>query len=128
MAKYGNSHYMELSRCIFTDDYKHLSQGAKWLFVVLNELEQRYTTGREGGEDFFFRSDLELAADAGISITTLKRYKAELRKTDLIQVWQMHWVDKKTGKKSEKKGNGLSHFEIAKAQIYTTAQKPICEP
>lgn len=103
MAKYGNSHYLQLSRDLFSDEYKHLSMGAKWLFVVLNELEQRYTTGREGGEDFFFRSDAELAADAGISITTLKRYKAELRKTGLIRVWQMHWIDRKTGKKSEKK-------------------------
>ena len=103
MAKYGNSHYLQLSRAIFTDEYAHLSIGAKWLFVVLNELEQRYTTGREGGEDFFFRSDLELAADAGISITTLKRHKAELKKSGLVKIWQAHFVDRKTGKKSEKK-------------------------
>ncbi len=103
MAKYGNTHYLQLSRIIFTDEYKNLSNGAKWLFVVLNELEQRFTTGREDGEDFFFRSDADLAEDAGMSITTLKRYKAELRKTSLVKLYQMHWVDKKTGKKSEKK-------------------------
>lgn len=103
MAKYGNTHYLQLSRAIFTDEYKHLSNGAKWLFVVLNELEQRYTTGREGGEDFFFRSDLELSADAGISITTLKRHKAELKKSGLVHIWQAHFVDRQTGKKSEKK-------------------------
>lgn len=103
MAKHGNGFFLELSREIFTEKYKDLSTGAKWLFVVLNELEQRYTTGRTDGEDFFFRSDKELAADAGISLTTLKRYKAELKKTDLIKTWGMHWKDPQTGKLSEKK-------------------------
>ena len=41
--KHGNKFYLELTREIFTDEYKDLSVGAKWLFVVLNELEQRYT-------------------------------------------------------------------------------------
>ena len=49
--KHGNSNYLQLSRSIFTEKYKTLSINAKWLFVVLNELEQRYT-GDE--KDFFF--------------------------------------------------------------------------
>lgn len=102
MAKYNNRFFMQLSRYIFTDEYKDLSQGAKWLYVVLNELEQRYTSGTVDGEDFFYRSDADLAADAGFSESTLKRYKAELKQTDLVQVWRTRWVDKTTGKKSEK--------------------------
>ena len=38
--KHGNSNYLQLSRSIFTEKYKTLSNNAKWLFVVLNELEQ----------------------------------------------------------------------------------------
>lgn len=96
--KYGNEFFLELSRHLFTDKYKHLSQNAKWLFVVLNELEQRFTGTKE---DFFTRSDAQLAKDAGMSIATLKRAKAELKETDLIQTWKCHWVYKETGKKSE---------------------------
>ena len=33
--KYNNKHYIQLSRDIFTDEYKTLSVNAKWLFVVL---------------------------------------------------------------------------------------------
>lgn len=97
--KHGNTYYLELSRVIFTEEYRELSNGAKWLFVVLNELEQRYT-GK--GCDFFYRTDAELAADANISLATLKRYKAELRNSDLIQVWSGHFVFA-DGRKSEKK-------------------------
>lgn len=56
--KHGNSNYLQLSRSIFTEKYKTLSINAKWLFVVLNELEQRYT-GDE--KDYFFRTNEELA-------------------------------------------------------------------
>ena len=103
MAKYGNTHYLQLSRDLFTDEYDYLSNGAKWLFVVLNELEQRYTTGKKDGQDFFFRSDAELAADAGMGITTLKRHKAELKGSGLVEISKIHFVDSRTHKKSEKK-------------------------
>ena len=102
MAKYGNTEYMQLTRSI-VNEYDNLSNGAKWLFVVLNELEHRFTTGREGGQDFFFRTNAALAKDARVSETTLKRQKAELKKSGLVQIWQMHWTDPKTGKKSEEK-------------------------
>lgn len=91
---------MQLSREIFSEKYSDLSVYAKWLFVALNENEQKFTGDHE---DFFFRSDIELARDAGMSIATLKRAKAELLKhTDLVQSWQTHFVDKKTGIQSEK--------------------------
>lgn len=95
--KHGNEFYMELSRELFQEPYKNLSMNAKWLFVVLNELEQQFT-GKT--EDFFTRSDSQLAEDMGVSIATLKRAKAELVKTDLIKIWKCHFKYK-NGKKSE---------------------------
>lgn len=86
--KYGNTYFLQLSREIFTEKYSHLSIGAKWLFVVLNELEQRYT-GKDN--DFFFRTDKELAKDAEISLSTLKRYKSELRESNLVEMWNAHF-------------------------------------
>lgn len=97
--KHNNIFYMQVSREIFTEKYKDLSVNAKWLFVVLNELEQRYTGEHE---DFFFRSNADLANDCGFSLATLKRAKAELVKTDLIQTWQAHFIDRESKQKSEK--------------------------
>lgn len=98
--KYGNDFYLQLSRHLFADKYKTLSINAKWLYVVLNELEQRYTGS---DKDWFFRTDAELAEDAGMSEKTLKRAKAELKETGLVKISLAHWVDKETGKKSKKK-------------------------
>ena len=98
--KYGNDYYLQLSRHLFADKYKNMSINAKWLYVVLNELEQRFT-GKD--KDWFFRTDEELAKDAGMSEKTLKRAKAELRETGLIEVSLAHYIDKETGKKSKKK-------------------------
>lgn len=97
--KHGNTFYLELTRELFTEEYSTLSIGAKWLFVVLNELEQRYT-GKEC--DFFYRTDAELSEDANISLATLKRYKAELRDSGLVKMWNGHFKYP-DGKKSEKK-------------------------
>lgn len=96
--KHGNKNYMQLSGLIFTDPYKDLSINAKWLFVVLNELEQRYTSAES---DYFFRSNEEFANDCGFSLTVLKRAKAELLKTDLIESYRDHLINAKTGKQSE---------------------------
>lgn len=97
--KHNNIFYMQVSREIFTEKYKDLSVNAKWLFVVLNELEQRYTGENE---DFFFRSNIDLANDCEFSLSTLKRAKAELVKTDLIQTWQAHFIDQEHQQRSEK--------------------------
>lgn len=106
--KHNNTFYLQLTREIFTEKYNYLSNNAKWLFVVLNELEQRYT-GSE--EDFFFRSNKELAKDCGFSESVLKRAKAELVNTDLIETGPMHFINKATGKKSEKH---VSYYKILK--------------
>jgi hypothetical protein len=98
--KHGNEFYMELSRALFAEPYNELSINAKWLFVTLNELEQRFCGNKE---NFFFRSNEDLAKDTGLSLSVLKRAKAELIKTDLIKSWQTHFIDKQTNKKSEKK-------------------------
>lgn len=95
--KYGNKFYLELTREIFTEKYKDLSINAKWLFVVLNELEHRFT---KENRDFFIRSNSSLCKDTGMSMATLKRAKAELQNTDLIETWFSHYVDKNTNKKS----------------------------
>ena len=97
--KHGNSNYLQLSRSIFTEKYKTLSNNAKWLFVVLNELEQRYT-GDE--KDYFFRTNEELAQDCNLGMTVLKQAKAELLKTDLVETWQAHFVDTQNGTRSRK--------------------------
>lgn len=98
--KHNNKYFLQLSRELFKDKYKDLSIKAKWLFVVLNELEQRYSGENE---DFFYRSNDDLAKDAGMSLRTFKRVKKELENTDLIETWLIHWIDPKTGKKSKKK-------------------------
>lgn len=98
--KHGNVFYLELSRELFTEKYQSLSYQAKWLFTVLNELEHRFTGVNM---DYFFRSNEDLSKDTGIKLTSLKKAKNELLKTDLIQSWQMHWIDAETKKKSEKK-------------------------
>lgn len=99
--KYGNSFYMELSRAIFDNDHqKQMSRNAKWLFVCLNEMEQRRCTGK--GQDWFLCTDKELCELSGFSINTLKQAKSELRKTDLIEVTRGHWKYVETGKSSVK--------------------------
>jgi hypothetical protein len=93
--KQGN--YLHLSRKLFNDpEFQQLSLYAKWLYVVLNELEHRFTGAKK---DFFFRSNEELAEDSGMSISQVKRAKDELR--PLVQMWKMHWIDER-GKKSRK--------------------------
>ena len=98
--KYGNDYYLQLSRHLFADKYKDMSINAKWLYVVLNELEQRFT-GKD--KDWFFRTDEELAKDAGMSEKTLKRAKSEFRESGLVEITLAHFVDKQTGEKSKKK-------------------------
>ena len=100
MAKYQHGHYIELPRSLFTDErYLKLSDSAKWLYLVLKEDEHRFTGPKE---DFFFRSNEDLASDCGWQKSKLGRVKPELINSGLIQTWQMHWLDKDTGKKSEK--------------------------
>lgn len=99
--KHGNNYFLQLSREIFnTYTYEELPMYSRWIFTVLNELEQRYTGYKE---DFFFRADADLARDCGISVATVKRYKKYLVKLEIIEHWNMHYIDKETGKRSERK-------------------------
>lgn len=110
--KHGNSYYIQLSRAIFNEEpYKSLSLNAKWLFVVLNELEQRYTS-RE--VRYFYRSNEELAADMGVSICTLKRAKAELQKTDLIKCGHVRFVYNRGTPEEKKSEKRVSSYEIVR--------------
>lgn len=96
--KHGNQFYLQLSRKIFADTELHFY--SKWIFTVLNELEQRYTGKKE---DFFFRADADLANDCGLSVKTIQRYKKPLVQSGYIKHWNMHFINTETGKKSEKK-------------------------
>jgi len=98
--KYDNSFFMQVSRKLFQYSYEELPVYSRWIFTVLNELEQRFT-GK--GEDFFFRSDSDLANDCGLSVRTIQRYKKHLIDLDMVQHWNMHFINTDTGKKSEKK-------------------------
>lgn len=86
MAKYDNKNYLELNRDIFQEPYcSLLSYHAKWLFVVLKELEHRYCTSDTYE---FFRTDKDLIKDTGLSEKTLKKAKKELKDyaSDLIDI------------------------------------------
>ena len=98
MAKYGNSSYLELPRKIFTDEYRGLSKEAKWLYVVLKELEHRYTGSRT--DSSFFQSDKDLSAFSGIKLTKLKEAKKELTESGLIEI-QLCCFEK-NGKKTKR--------------------------
>lgn len=95
--KYKDGNYLQLSREIFRDDkFQEMSINAKWLYVVLCELEHQFI----GKNDYFFRSNEDLAKDAGMSLATLKRAKKELE--PFIQTWQVQWKDPKVKKPSRK--------------------------
>lgn len=100
MAKYQDGHFLQLPRSLFNDErFTGLSDAAKWLFLVLKEDEHRFSGN---GEDFFYRSNEDLARDCGWTKSKLVRIKPEVVNSGLVQTWQMHWIEKSTGKKSEK--------------------------
>lgn len=99
MSKYnGSNPFIQLSRSIFHEDCK-LNFRAKWLYTVLSELEHRYTGEKE---NYFFRTQKDLSDDTGMNPVTNRKYTKELIDSRYLQSWKMHWIDKKTGKKSEK--------------------------
>ena len=95
--KYNNTDFIQLSRIIFAEKYKSLSVNAKWLYCVLNELEHRYSRPEDG---LFYRTNEELASDAGMSLPTLKRAKKELVEAGLINIYKSHFIS--NGMKSKK--------------------------
>lgn len=88
---------MMLDRTIAQKEYAGLPGLTKWLYVILTELEHRYTSEVA---DYFTRTDEQLAEDCGFSVSTVKRGKRELERLGFVETWQEHFeVD---GKRSEK--------------------------
>jgi hypothetical protein len=118
MPKYKNGYYLQMSRGIFKGEsnslFHELSASACKLWLWLHELEQKFTgvkkdkNGKKKEVDWFFRSDQELANDTHMGTATIKRAKAELKQKckGKIQIFQMHFLDPKTGKKSHKHVTG----------------------
>jgi excisionase family DNA binding protein len=84
-TKSGN--FVQIDRELFKGK---VSAGAMSLYVVLTELEYRFTTGRESKENYFWRTANELATDTGMAIQTIRKYRKELEKAGLIETWKHH--------------------------------------
>ena len=87
--KHGNTYYLQITRLI-TNEYKSLSASAKVLFLTLKELEMRYT-GSTDKQGYFYRTNEQLAEDAGLSAPTLKKAKKELKEAGLIDIKLGHY-------------------------------------
>lgn len=71
----------------------------RWLYIHLNFLEHRLSGENE---DFFFRSIEDLQRDIKMGRRQVIDGIKRLEQLKLIKTWQMHWVDRRTGEKSEK--------------------------
>lgn len=109
MAKYGNSFYFEITRYLWKEPYKNMSINAKWLYATLKEVEHRFTNKEQ---NWFFVTDSELSELSGLSLSSVKRAKVKLKEIGLIKCGYMHWVDNKTGKKSEKKITSYTMIDL----------------
>ena len=85
--KYKSGNYIQLSRSIFSEEYRRLSDSAKWLFVYLSELEHRYTNTEK---NWFYVTDAQLAEDLNWSVRKVQRIKQELLHTDLLKIYKTH--------------------------------------
>jgi hypothetical protein len=109
MSKYENTFYLQFNRQILHEPYKTiLSKDAVYLFLILKELEQQFCTA---DKHEFYRSDEDLAKDAKMSLKTLKKHKAELKKyaSDLIEITSKPIWDEKNKKFSQSK---ITHYYI----------------
>lgn len=100
--KYKDGNFIQLSRIIFDEEYKMLSDSAKWLYCYLSELEHRHTGN---GKNWFYATDAKIAEELGWSISKVQRIKSELLKYDLVNLYKTH---SKTSTKH------LSSYEILK--------------
>lgn len=78
---------------------RRVPYSTRWLYICLNFLEHRLTGEKE---DFFFRSIEDLQRDIGMGRRQIIEGIQLLEDLKMIETWQMHWVDRRTGKKSEK--------------------------
>lgn len=81
--KYKDGNYIQLSREIFDEEYKYMSDSAKWLYCYLSEMEHRHT-----GVDkhWFYRTDSDIAEDLNWSISKVQRIKKELFDYGFIKI------------------------------------------
>lgn len=112
MSKYKEGNFLQFPRGVF-EKFHNAKTSTKWLYTILLELEHKFTGLKE---DFFFRSIDDLSKDAKLSRPVIIRGLKELINLNLIQTWQMHWVDKDTDKKSEKHVTAIRILEISGAQ------------
>jgi len=98
VSKYKHTNFLQINREALHDNCD-LSWRAKWLYVVLSELEHRFTGTKT---DFFFRSQQDLEKDTGMQAKTNRKYREELVKKGWLQTWNMHRKDPETGKLSYK--------------------------
>ncbi len=83
-TKVGN--FVQIDRDLFK--FK-ISAGAKSLYVVLTELEYRFTSGWDS-KDYFWRTTCDLVTDTGMAPQTIRKYRRELEKAGLIETWKHH--------------------------------------
>jgi hypothetical protein len=74
MSKYKDTNYVQVNREIL-HDFCDLRWRAKWLYIILSELEHRFTGAKA---DFFFRSQKDLSKDSGMKPHTNRKYRKEL--------------------------------------------------
>ena len=100
--KYKDGYYIQLSRSIFGEEYKTMSDSAKWLYCYLSELEHRHTGE---GKNWFYATDAKIADELNWSISKVQRIKSELLKYDLVKLYKTH---------SQTSTRHMSAYEIIK--------------
>ena len=70
-----------------------------WLFGVLCMDEHRFTSSSKND---FYRTIKDLMSDSGMGKMTVNQGLKILNKIGVIKSWQAHFLNPKTGKKSEK--------------------------
>ena len=99
--------------CLLFDEepYKNLSVNAKWMYVMLKHLSDKYA-GKN--RDFFYRSNAELAEDCGFSERTVVTAKAELIAAGLIKLGKVHFIYNSGTPDAVKSKKHISSYRILK--------------
>ncbi len=112
MGKRKNWNYMQVYNGAVAVLNKHnhtVPYSTRWLYVHLCHLEHRFYDKKIDG---FFRSIKDLSHETRMGTNQVVNGIKILNKQRLIESWQMHWVDKKTGKKSEKHITAFRILEV----------------
>lgn len=89
--------------------YHELSVNAKWLYQTLKELEHRHTgkdnddekayyEGVNNTQGWFYCGGEKLSFISGLSDSSVKRARKELKDAGLVKTCRCYLLDKKTGK------------------------------